>query len=241
MTVLQNDGGSTDDETAGTTSGDRRFTPTEANLLFDVLKHRRDVRGHRFLPDAVTDTEIDQLIEAALLGPSVGFSQPWEFVVIRSDAAKHAVQEIFREENGKAAEQFAGLKQQQYKQMKLEGIAEAPVNLAVFYKPANKPVLGQTSMSEMGLYSVVCAVQNLWLMARAMNIGVGWVSILQPEKIQQLLDVPKDRQLVAYLCVGKVSQFDEKPELETVGWDRRKRKHEVVFREHRKAPFYDAC
>ncbi|PIE40693.1 MAG: 5,6-dimethylbenzimidazole synthase [Gammaproteobacteria bacterium] len=216
----------------------RLFAPDDAALLESVLKNRRDVRGNRFLSDPITDNDIDKLIDAALYSPSVGYSQPWEFVVVRDPAIKKSVQAIFAEENAKAAHEFSDQKQQQYARLKLEGISEAPVNLAVYYNPAQKPVLGQTSMKEMGLYSVVCAVQNIWLMARAMNIGVGWVSILDPVKVNQLLGMPTNRRMVAYLCVGHVTEFAETPELENLQWEKRKQKQRLVYRDAFQTPFY---
>jgi 5,6-dimethylbenzimidazole synthase len=113
--------------------------------------------------------------------------------------------------------------------LKLEGITEAPLNLAVFYKPSPKPVLGQTTMKEAGLYSVVCAIQNIWLMARALNIGVGWVSILDPEKVKCILHAPPENQLIAYLCIGWVDEFLPRPELEALQWEKRKEKEAVVY------------
>ncbi|MCG8668304.1 MAG: 5,6-dimethylbenzimidazole synthase [Pseudomonadales bacterium] len=214
------------------------FSAEDADLLETVLKSRRDVRGNRFTQEEITDLELDKLIDAALYGPSVGFSQPWEFVIIRDPNIKSAIQEIFSQENLKAADQFQDQKQQEYLRLKLEGISEAPVNLAVFYNPMNGPVLGQTSMKEMGLYSVVCAVQNIWLMARAMNIGVGWVSILDPQKVNEILELPESRRLVAYLCVGKVTEFAELPELETLRWEKRKHKASLVFKDRYDSRFY---
>lgn len=220
---------------------DKRFTPDDARLLEEILRHRRDVRGNRFLPDPVSDLEIEQLLTAALYSPSVGFSQPWEFMVIRDPEIKASIQSVFQEENARGADQFADRKQQEYLRLKLEGISEAPVNLAVYHKPVTGPVLGQTTMKEMGLYSVVCAVQNIWLMARAMNLGVGWVSILDPDRVGQILKVPAGRQLVAYLCIGRVSEFPDKPELETLQWEKRREKAGLVFRDSYLTPYYDSA
>ena len=203
------------------------------------MRHRRDIRGNNFSKETVLDAEIDTLIEAALLGPSVGFSQPWEFVIIRDEDTKRAVQEIFTASNLEEASHFKDEKRRRYQQLKLEGIKEAPVNLAVFYKPANEPVLGQTAMPEAGQYSVVCAIQNMWLMARAMNIGMGWVSILASEKVNGLLNVPEDRTLVAYLCIGRVLAFADVPELVTLQWETRKIKHSLVYSEKFEHKFYD--
>ena len=137
--------------------------------------------------------------------------------------------ESFNEENQKGATYFKGKKQKQYLQLKLEGITEAPVNIAVFYKKSKDPVLGQTSMKETGLYSVVCAVQNMWLMARALNIGIGWVSLINPRKIKRILNAPAENQLVAYLCIGHVVEFLEKPELEIIKWESRKLMNNVII------------
>ena len=113
----------------------------------------------------------------------------------------------------------------------MEGICESPVNIAVFYKPSPDLVLGQTSMPNMEEYSVVCAIQNMWLMARALNIGIGWVSILDQEKVKTVLSAPKDTKLVAYLCVGYVDVFLDNPELETREWAKKKRKSDFIHYE----------
>jgi 5,6-dimethylbenzimidazole synthase len=203
----------------------RLFTAHEADLLEEFILHRRDVRGNRFVARPVDDAVIERLISVALHAPSVGFSQPWEFVIVRDPEVKAQVKQTFDEEHHKAA----GVFKEEYTTLKLEGIVEAPVNIAVFYKPAVSPVLGQTSMEEVGLYSVICAVQNMWLMARALNIGMGWVSILDPEKVKAILRAPADNKLVAYLCIGYVDRFLTQPELELLQWEKRKEKEAVVF------------
>lgn len=197
------------------------FTQEEQAILYDIMALRRDVRGNRFIQQAVDDDVIDQILSAAVLAPSVGYSQPWEFVIIRDSKVKGAVAKNFEVENKKASPMFDE-RQALYSRLKLEGICDAPVNIAVFYKPSKQPVLGQTSMPKMGEYSVVCAVQNMWLMARALNVGLGWVSILEQEAVKRVLNAPKDNQLVAYLCVGYVDQFYDRPELETLKWKERK-------------------
>jgi 5,6-dimethylbenzimidazole synthase len=178
----------------------------------------------------VSDEMIERLLNAAIHAPSVGYSQPWRFVVIRDEKTKASIRENYEVENKKAGEIFSD--RPEYQRLKLEGITEAPVNIAVFYEAKEQPVLGQTSMPEVGIYSVVCAVQNLWLMARAENIGVGWVSILDEEHVKLVLNAPSHLQLVAYLCVGYVSEFLDKPELEIISWDKRKDMAEVVVHEH---------
>ena len=103
--------------------------------------------------------------------------------------------------------------------------------MAVFYKPKEGPVLGQTSMPNMGKYSVVCAIQNMWLMARSLNIGMGWVCILDPEKVKKVLNAPPENQLIGYLCFGYTDMFYNQPELELRKWERKKLQKEVVIRE----------
>ena len=209
----------------------KQFTEAEAAVLRDIICNRRDVRGNRFVDKPVEENTLQQLLDAAFHAPSVGFSQPWEFVVIRDKVTRLQVKESFSVENEKAVPVFETEKQQAYTRMKLEGIMEAPLNIAVFYKPPVKPVLGQTSMEEVGLYSVVCAVQNMWLMARALNIGIGWVSILDPEKVKCILKAPVENKLVGYLCVGYTDGFYTQPELELLQWEKRKAEQATVFYE----------
>ena len=204
------------------------FTPEEATVLQEIILHRRDVRGNRFVDRPLEPIAIDQIITAGLHAPSVGFSQPWEFVIITDKDTRQAVRDSFDEANAAAAGVFAA-RDQEYCRLKLEGILESAVNIAVFYKPnKNGPVLGQTSMPEVGLYSVVCAVQNMWLMARALNIGLGWVSILDPEKVKGIVGAAADSKLVAYLCVGYTDGFYTRPELELLEWERRKDRDSVI-------------
>lgn len=208
----------------------KQFTKQEQDVLEQIIQLRRDVRGNRFTDDVVSDEVIERILSAAVFAPSVGYSQPWEFVIIKEKETKSKIANIFAVENQKAKLQFEE-KENLYAQLKLEGICESPINIAVFYKPSSEPVLGQTSMTSMGEYSVVCAVQNMWLMARALNIGVGWVSILDPDRVKQVLAAPTSSQLVAYLCVGYVDEFLDKPELEILKWQDRKEQHSLVHYE----------
>ena len=213
-----------------------QFSAADSQQLAAIMAARRDVRGNRFLPDTLEQRDIDKIFAAALMAPSVGFSQPWEFVTITNAATRQQIADSFFVENEKAkalfkAGKFEAGKLEQYEQLKLEGIIETPLNIAVFYNPAKGPVLGQTSMPEMGRYSVVCAIQNMWLCARSLNIGMGWVSILDPEKVKKILNAPQERELIAYLCVGKVDRFYDQPELETLQWQQRKKPEQVIFSE----------
>lgn len=208
-----------------------KFTQENIEILEQIILARRDVRGNRFIDTPVAQEDIDKILFAGVNAPSVGFSQPWEFVVIKDLAIRNKIKESFFEENEKAKHLFEEKKADAYTQLKLEGIIESALNMAVFYKPSDHPVLGQTSMKEAGVYSVVCAIQNMWLMARALNIGLGWVSILDPNKIKAILNAPEDRQLIGYLCLGHVDKFYENPELERLKWEKRKNIHDVVIKE----------
>lgn len=208
---------------------DRLFDQQEADLLLEIIVNRRDVRGNRFINKPLGEEEIDKILMAAINAPSVGFSQPWEFVLIRDEKIKQQIRDSFDQENAKAAGLFGGEKQKEYNALKLEGICEAPLNIAVFYKEKKETVLGQTSMQEVGLYSVVCAIQNMWLMARALNIGMGWVSIIDPEKVKQIVKAPAGNQLVGYFCLGYTTEFLKQPELEILKWEARKNMKELIF------------
>jgi len=207
----------------------KKFTHDDQLLLENIMLHRRDVRGNRFLQTPLSNKIIEKILFAASLAPSVGFSQPWEFVIVREDKIKQKIFDSFTTENKKATIKFSTDKQQIYEKLKLEGILESPVNIAVFYKPSNTPVLGQNTMVETGEYSVVCAIQNMWLMSRTMNIGLGWVSILNPNCVKKILKAPSHNKLVAYLCLGYVDKFFDAPELEMLNWKKRKPIDSLVY------------
>lgn len=207
----------------------KNFNNKEADVLKDIILYRRDVRGNRFLNKPIADAVLDDILFAGMNAPSVGFSQPWEFVIVKDAKIKNKIKATFSEENEKAKTLFEGEKLDSYTALKLEGIVEAPLNIAVFYKPSEHPVLGQTSMKEAGEYSVVCAIQNMWLMARSLNVGLGWVSILNADKVKKVLNAPEDRKLIGYLCLGYVDVFYENPELERLNWEKRKDKENVVI------------
>ncbi len=207
----------------------KEFTLEDQRRLQEILMHRRDVRGNRFLPTPIPSDAINTILQAATLGPSVGFSQPWEFVIVESKATRQKIVESFQVENDKAKATFSEDKQALYSQLKLEGILESPINIAVFYTPSTEPVLGQNTMAESGEYSVACAIQNMWLMARALNIGMGWVSIINPDTVKTILNAPPKHKLIGYLCLGYVKAFLDQPELETLQWEERKSMESVVF------------
>lgn len=195
------------------------ITGQEREAVYKTIYSRRDVRS-QFISKPIDDEVLMRLLDAAHHAPSVGFSQPWDFIVIKSQKVKSEIKQAFDVANQEAAEQFEGDRKALYQRLKLQGIFEAPVNLCITCdRERNGPVvLGKTHQSDMDIYSTVCAVQNLWLAARAENIGVGWVSIIHLEALKRILNIPDHVTPVAYLCLGHVSQFDEKPELEKMGW-----------------------
>lgn len=203
-----------------------KFTKEQSEILKEIILHRRDVRGNNFLSRKIEKKKLKSILEAGIHAPSVGFSQPWKFVVIEDTKTKEKVYKNFQKHYKKSKVHFTEKKL--YNSLKLEGIQEAPVNIAVFYKKTNKKVLGQTSQKKMGEYSVVCAIQNMWLMARSLNIGMGWVSIISHKKVQKLLGVNKEYKMVGYFCVGYTKQFLDTPELETLQWEKKKEFDELV-------------
>lgn len=203
-----------------------KYTLRDAELLQTIFSSRRDVRGNRFVDAPIDDEVLRKILEAAISAPSVGFSQPWKFVIVQDHAKREEIYEEFVRENTKASKLFEG--NLLYDTLKLEGIKESALNIAVLYKKPTKTVLGQTTQKKMGEYSVVCAIQNLWLMARAYNIGVGWVSILRAKKVKKILGIGDEYKLIGYLTLGHVSEFLDEPELLKLGWEEKKTLDEVV-------------
>ena len=195
------------------------ISDSERNAFYKTVYSRRDVR-REFLPKAIPDDVLLRILTAAHHAPSVGFMQPWDFIIIQNKSTKTAVKDLFTHANQAAADMLTGERKQQYQALKLEGILEAPLNICVTCdrERTGNFVLGRTSNMDMDLYSTVCAIQTLWLAARAENIGMGWVSILEDKQLQQLLDIPKHIVPIAYLCLGYVSNFHDKPDLERAGW-----------------------
>ena len=195
------------------------FTQEARDAIYHAIFSRRDVRG-QFLPTPVPDEVLSRILTAAHHAPSVGFMQPWNFLVVRSQDTKRRVQGAFAKAHAEAAGMFEGDRRATYQKLKLEGIVESPVGICITCdrERTGPVVVGRTHMKTMDLYSSVCAVQNLWLAARAEGLGVGWVSIFHQADLQEALGIPKGITPIAYLCVGYVSHFHAKPELETAGW-----------------------
>jgi 5,6-dimethylbenzimidazole synthase len=197
--------------------------------LRDLLIWRRDVR--RFRPDPLPGGTLEALIELACLAPSVGLSQPWRFVLVDDRAIRAAVRQNFAACNAEALAAQSAPRASLYAKLKLAGLDEAPSHLAVFADRSTEQGhdLGRRTMPEMIEYSAVTAVHTIWLAARAQGIGMGWVSIIDPQAIAALLDVPADWKFIGYFCLGYPLADDTVPELEQRGWERRRPPSSVIL------------
>jgi len=206
------------------------FTEDEKKGFYKAIYSRRDVRSH-FTSKAIKDDVLSRILNAAHHAPSVGFSQPWNFILIKDFNTKIKVKKSFEEEKIHSSELVEEPKRSKYLSFKLEGILESPINLCVTYDPSRFGpfVIGRSSIPEAGLYSVCCAIQNLWLAARTEGIGVGWVSILSNDILKNILELPDHVIPIAYLCLGYVDEFAQKPDLEIAGWLSRLDLKDVIF------------
>ncbi len=198
--------------------------------LVELLTWRRDVR--RFRGEALPGGLLEHLLEVAALAPSVGLSQPWRFVLVEDARRRAEVRANFERANAAALAAYEGEAAQVYAQLKLAGLDEAPVQLAVFADPgtAQGHGLGRRTMPEMIEYSAVTAIHTLWLAARAYGVGLGWVSILDPAAVARSLDLPPEWSLVGYLCIGYPKEADDTPALERAGWERRRASASFLLR-----------
>lgn len=201
--------------------------------LYRSIFSRRDVRS-QFLSAPLKPDVLARVFTAAHYAPSVGLMQPWNFIVIETITRKRQIYKIFQKANSEAAELFEGERRQKYSNMKLAGILDAPINLCVTcnHDRGGPVVLGRTHIKETDIYSTVCAVQNLWLAARAEGIGVGWVSIMDAEALSKTLELPEHVTPIAYLCLGYVSEFLTQPELQQKGWENRLPLDKVIMFEN---------
>lgn len=206
------------------------FDPGFRDRFADLLQWRRDVR--HFRTDPLPPGLLPELIDMAALAPSVGNSQPWRFVLVQSPEKRSLVIKNFETANAQALAAYDGDRARLYAGLKLAGLREAPVHLAVFCDAgtAQGHGLGRQSMPEMLEYSVVMAVHGFWLAARAANLGCGWVSILDPEQVRSDLELPSPWRLVAYLCVGYEQEPSNVPELERLGWETRRPSETTIIR-----------
>jgi 5,6-dimethylbenzimidazole synthase len=194
------------------------FGQSFRDQLAELFAWRRDVR--RFRPDPVAPELIRRLLDQTGLAPSVGLSEPWRFVMVDSEPARAAALENFETANAEALDGYSGDQARLYATLKLSGMRDAPVQIAIFCDEDTPQGsgLGAQTMPEMRRYSVVCAVMQLWLSARAEGLGAGWVSILDPARLGADLNVPESWRLIAYLCLGWPEEEHADAELERAGW-----------------------
>ena len=206
------------------------FDATFQASLRELILWRRDVR--RFKTEPVDPELILSLIELAASAPSVGHCQPWRFVLVERRSCRDEIKATFSRANADALEGYSGKRRRTYARLKLEGLEAAPVHLAIFADESTDAGsgLGRQTMPESLRYSVVAAIQTLWLAARAHGLGVGWVSILEPERVAVALDVPKAWSLVAYLCLGWPQEEHVDPELDRKGWQSKIEAEKLTFR-----------
>jgi 5,6-dimethylbenzimidazole synthase len=206
------------------------FDDTFRARLRDLLLWRRDVR--RFRVDPLPAGTLERLFEIASLAPSVGLCQPWRFIVVDDPRRREVVRDVFKACNADALQCYTGEKAARYAALKLAGLAEAPCQFAVFTDRATTVGhgLGRRTMPETAEYSTVAAIAMMWLAARAEDIGMGWISILDPARMNDILDVPQSWRFIGYFCLGYPQTESDQPELERVGWERRRSSQACVLR-----------
>jgi 5,6-dimethylbenzimidazole synthase len=197
--------------------------------VYEAIARRRDVRTFR--ADPIPSEVLARILLAARQAASVGFMQPWNFIVIEDRHIRAQIRAHVENERLRAAEAFDGERKDRYLAYKLEGILDAPLNLCVTCdrERFGPTVIGRNTIRDTDIYSTCAAIQNLWLSARAEGIGVGWVSILEPDELKRLLGIPERVVPVGYLCLGYVDSFPERPMLETTGWLPKLPLSELVF------------
>jgi 5,6-dimethylbenzimidazole synthase len=202
------------------------FTDQERATIYRLIGMRRDMR--HFLPDPLDSALLQRLLAAAHLAPSVGLMQPWRFIHIKDRALRqqiHALVEAERVHTAKAL----GEREDEFMRLKVQGILECGEVIVAALSPGREVhVFGRRTMPDMDLASVACAIQNLWLVARAENVGLGWVSLFDPEALRQLIHMPQGSRPVAVLCLGYVPEFYPRPMLEETGWAQRADLNEFV-------------
>ncbi|HLG79904.1 MAG TPA: 5,6-dimethylbenzimidazole synthase [Bradyrhizobium sp.] len=207
-------------------TGETKSRPPQFDAAFraqfaELVRWRRDVR--RFRNDPVDPKLLEKLLALTACAPSVGLSQPWRFVLVESPERRLAIRDNFAQANKSALEGYGGERQARYARLKLEGLTQAPIHLAVCADETTTQGhgLGRQTMPETIRYSVVAAIQTLWLAARAEGLGLGWISILDPDAVRSTLDLPPQWTFIAYLCLGWPEEEHDDPELERHGWQER--------------------
>ncbi|WP_257134227.1 nicotinate-nucleotide--dimethylbenzimidazole phosphoribosyltransferase [Streptomyces sp. st140] len=208
------------------------YDDAEREAVLRVMRERRDIRNG-FRSDPIPHEVLLRVLEAAHTAPSVGHSQPWDFVVIRSAETRRSMHELAQSQRDAYAKSLPKGRAKQFKELKIEAILDTPVNIVVTADPTRggRHTLGRHTQPQMAPYSSALAVENLWLAARAEGLGVGWVSFFDEREMVRALGLPEHLEVVAYLCVGYVDEFPEEPELMQAGWSKRRPLSWVVHEE----------
>jgi 5,6-dimethylbenzimidazole synthase len=220
-------------------TNENEFSSTKKEGLYNAIYGRRDVR--HFQPDPIPVHVLEKVLNAAHHAGSVGFMQPWNFIVIDDPKIRESIFNNFTRANDEASKNYTGHRKELYSSIKLEGIREAPINICVTCdrERSGPHVLGRNSVPDTDIFSTCCAVQNLWLAARAEGLGVGWVSILSMDQLKLELGIPSKIVPIAYLCMGYTDHFSNQPLLEKVGWSHRLPLKNVIYRNRWEANGYE--
>jgi len=206
---------------------EHRYSEAEIAAVYRAIRERRDMR--HFIPGPLPEGLLERLIDAAHHAPSVGFMQPWRFLHITATDLRAKIHALVDEERGRTAAALP-TRQQEFLRLKVEGLRDcAEVLVVALMDGREKHVFGRRTLPEMDIASAACAIQNMWLAARAEGIGLGWVSIFEPAALDALLRMPAGAKPIAILCLGRVDEFPEKPLLESLGWGSRLSNERYLF------------
>ena len=191
--------------------------------LYDVIFRRRDVRS-QFTGASIPDEVLRRVLEAGHAAPSVGLSQPWDFILVRDPALRAEFADHVATERDVFSTTLDAARAATFSRIKIDGVRESTLSIVVTYDPDRgaPAVLGRHAIADAGLYSVCLAIQNLWLAATAEGLGVGWVSFYREDFVRKLLGIPESVRPVAWLCLGPVTHFEHTPDLERAGWRHRR-------------------
>jgi 5,6-dimethylbenzimidazole synthase len=216
----------------GAEQGGNRVSESGLDVFYRILERRRDVRAE-FTGEPIPDDVLNRVLEAAHTAPSVGLTQPWDFVLVSDSGTREKFRQHVLAERVLFASSLDGERRDLFDKIKIEGILESSLGIVVTYDPARgaPAVLGRHAIADAGLYSVCLAIQNLWLSATAEGLGVGWVSFYREEFLAGLLGIPERVRPVAWLCAGPVRRTQRVPDLERHGWRKRRPVEEHIHRE----------
>ncbi|MFD4818275.1 5,6-dimethylbenzimidazole synthase [Peribacillus butanolivorans] len=205
------------------------FTNDEQAAVYKAIYNRRDIRS--FLPDPISKEILQRILDAAHHAPSVGFMQPWSFIVVSSQEIKNRLAWAADKERRALAIHYEGGKENKFLSLKVEGLKEAPYTICVTCDPTRggSHVLGRNSIPETDILSTACAIQNMWLAACAEGLAMGWVSFYKKNDIRDILDIPPHVEPIALMSVGYTDQYPDKPILELANWEKRRSKDDLIF------------